>query len=101
MYKLDFAIPLAPSGDTRLRLDASSIRSADPKRELVDEFVNAANFILDSAGNPSDAYDYFSYVYEVLGTDTMPFVQKLLDSPETRLRYFAADKLAQMGMILP
>jgi hypothetical protein len=90
MYKLDFAIPLAPSGDTRLRLDASSIRSGDRKRELVDEFVNAANFVLDSGGNPSDAYDYFSYVYEVLGTDRMPFVQKLLDSPEPRLRYFAA-----------
>jgi HEAT repeat protein len=53
--------------------------------------------VLDSGGNPSDAYDYFSYVYEVLGTDTMPFVQKLLDSPDTRLRYFAAHKLAQMG----
>jgi HEAT repeat protein len=97
MYKLDFAIPLAPSGDTQLRLDASSVPSADRKRELVDEFVSAANFVLDSRGNPSDAYDYFSYAYEVLETDTIPFVQKLLDSADTRLRYFAADKLAQMN----
>lgn len=27
----------------------------------------------------------------------MPFVQTLLGSPDTRLRYFAADKLAQMS----
>jgi HEAT repeat protein len=96
-YKLDFSVPLAPSGDTPLRLDASKINSAEQKREMVEEFVRAASFILDSRSNVADAYDYFSYIYELLGTDTMPFIQKLLDSADTRLRYFAADKLAEMN----
>jgi hypothetical protein len=95
-YKLHFSVPLAPGGEPRLRLDASRIASAEQKREMVEEFVKAASYVLDSRGNTADAYDYFSYVYQLLGAETMPFVQKLLDSPDTRLRYFAADKLAQM-----
>src|SRR5580658_4828421 len=95
-YKLDFSIPLAPNRDTHLRLDASKINPEEQKREILAEFVRAASFVLDSHGNAADAYDYFSYIYELLGMDTMPFVQGLLDSADTRLRYFAADKLAQM-----
>src|SRR6266480_954230 len=95
-YKLGFSIPLAPNRDAHLRLDASKTNSAEQKREMVQEFVRAASFLLDSHGNAADAYDYFSYVYELLGMDVMSFVQKLLDSGDTRLRYFAADKLAQM-----
>jgi hypothetical protein len=96
-YKLDFSIPLAPNLDTHLRLDASKINPEEPKREILAEFVRAASFVLDSHGNAADAYDYFSYIYEILGMDTMPFVQNLLDSADPRLRYFAADKLAQMN----
>jgi HEAT repeats len=95
-YKLHFSVPLAPGAEPRLRLDASRIALAEQKREMVEEFVKAASFVLDSHGNAADAYDYFSYIYQLLGAETMTFVQKLLDSPDTRLRYFAADKLAQM-----
>jgi hypothetical protein len=95
-YKLGFSVPLAPNRDAHLRLDASKTNSAEQKREMVQEFVSAASFLLDSHGNAADAYDYFSYVYELLGMDTMSFVKKLLDSGDTRMRYFAADKLAQM-----
>jgi hypothetical protein len=96
-YKLDSSIPLAPNRDTHLRLDASKISPVEQEREILAEFVRAASFVLDSHGNAADAYDYFSYIYELLGMDTMPFVQNLLDSADTRLRYFAADKLAQMN----
>lgn len=96
-YKLDFSIPLAPNRDTHLRLDASKINPEEQKREILAELVRAASFVLDSHGNAADAYDYFSYIYELLGMDTMPFVQNLLDSADTRLRYFAADKVAQMN----
>jgi hypothetical protein len=95
-YKLHFSVPLAPGAEPRLRLDASRITSVEQKLEMVEEFVKAASFVLDSHGNAADAYDYFSYTYQLLGAETMTFVQKLLDSPDTRLRYFAADKLAQM-----
>lgn len=64
---------------------------------MVAEFLRAANFVLDSHGNVADAYDYLFYVYELLGIDAVASVQKLLDSPDIRLRYFAADKLAQMN----
>lgn len=95
-YKLHFSVPLAPGAEARLRLDASRIAPAEQKREMVEEFLKAASFMLDSHGNAADAYDYFSYIYQLLGAESMTFVEKLLDSPDTRLRYFAADKLAQM-----
>jgi HEAT repeats len=95
-YRLDFSVPLAPGAEPRLRLDASKIVAPEQKREMVEEFVKAARFVLDSRGNAADAYDYFSYIYQLLGGESSPFVEKLLDSPDTRLRYFAADKLAQM-----
>lgn len=95
-YKLGLSIPLAPNQDAHLRPDASKINPAEQKREMVEEFVNGASFLLDSQGNAADAYDYLSYICELLGMDTMSFVQKLLDSADTRLRYFAADKLAQL-----
>jgi hypothetical protein len=94
-YKLDVSIPLAPTRDAHLRLDASNVAPPEQEREILAELVSAAIFVLDSHGNAADAYDYFSYIYEFLGTDTTAFVHDLLDSPDNRLRYFAADKLAQ------
>jgi hypothetical protein len=94
-YKLDVSIPLAPTRDPHLRLDASSLDPREQEREILAEFVSGAVFVLDSHGNVADAYDYFSDIYEFLGTDTTAFVHDLLDSPDNRLRYFAADKLAQ------
>lgn len=96
LYQLEIPLAPRPAANLRLGLDASGLAIAERNRELAEEFAAAARFV-ESQGDAADVYNYFSWTAELLGERAIPLIRSFLESATPRLRYFAADRLAQMN----
>ena len=93
MYQLEIPLAASAPANRQLRLDASGLAIAQRNRELAEEFASAVQSQVDLA----HVYDYFSWIAELLGKGATPLIQPFLESASLWLRYFAADRLAQMN----
>lgn len=95
MYQLEILLAPWLDASLRQRLDSSGLTDAGRNHELAQEFAAAAHFV-EPLGDAADVYDYFSWMAELLGKEAVPFIRPFLKSATLRLRYFAADRLAEM-----
>ncbi|PYT72371.1 MAG: hypothetical protein DMG39_10125 [Acidobacteria bacterium] len=93
MYQLEVPLAASAPANLRLGLDASGLAIAQRNRELAEEFAAAVQSQVDLA----HVYNNFSWIAELLGKGATPLIQPFLESATPLLRYFAADRLAQMN----
>lgn len=93
MYQLEIPLAASAPANLLLGLDASGLTIAQRNRGLAEEFTAAVESQVDSA----HVYDYFSWIAELLRKGATPLIQPFLESATPLLRYFAADRLAQMN----
>lgn len=95
-YQLEIPLAPQPAMNEHLRLDASGLAEADRNRLLAEELATAARF-LEPQGDTADVYSHFAWIAQLLGKQAIPVVRSFLESANTRLRYFAADRLADLN----
>jgi HEAT repeats len=95
VYQLEVLLAPRPDASLSPHYDSSSLIERERNLELAQEFANAARFI-EPLGDAGDVSVYFDWIDQLLGKDAGPFIIPFLGSATIRLRFFAADKLAQM-----
>lgn len=96
MYQLEIPLASQPAANAHFRLDASGFADADRNRQLAEELAAAARFV-EPQGDTADVYSYFAWIAQLLGKQAIPVLRPFLESANTLLRYFAADRLAHLN----